>query len=184
MTAPTDQEIAKLRRLLEAATPGPWFVHDFADPRVSERPGPQDIMISCSWPDTITIAFMGNGLTGALSEARTNATLFVAMRNTLTGLLDAYEARGRAIERLRADEAAPIIADLLTSVLQGAGYRRDDIVRVLRGGGYEHLLIWEREAVDWLWEYLRANPDHPPINLRAAEFVKAARRADETKGGA
>lgn len=177
MSAPTDQEMAELCRLAEEATPGPWNANQSPDRHHTDT---VDAFYLSGGRDTIAMV----GRSELEQQNADSGYIAAANPNRIIALLDAYEARGRAIERLRADEAAPIIADLLTSVLQGAGYRRDDIVRVLRGGGYEHLLIWEREAVDWLWEYLRANPDHPPINLRAAEFVKAARRADETKGGA
>lgn len=87
MTAPTDQEIAELRRLLLAATPALWHVAaEFSQTFIRAT--------------DMTIA----GIAGRTwIEREDNAALIVAMRNTLTDLLDAYEARGKEIERLRAD---------------------------------------------------------------------------------
>jgi hypothetical protein len=68
-------------------TPGPWFMHDFAHPSVSSDPGPQDVTVSCSTPDTITVASMGNALTATLDEARANAQLIAAAPDMLEALL-------------------------------------------------------------------------------------------------
>jgi hypothetical protein len=60
-------------------TEGPWFVHDFADPAVSSSPSCHDVTVSCDTPATITVAYMGNGLTRELSEARANARAIAAL---------------------------------------------------------------------------------------------------------
>lgn len=88
-------EIAKLRALHEAATKGPWFVHDFADLAVCEgTPGPHDVTISCSTPDHIEVAGMSLGLTATLVEARANAAFIAAAHNQMGRLLAVCEAAG------------------------------------------------------------------------------------------
>lgn len=64
-----------------AATKGPLFVHDFAHPEVSSNPSPGDVTLSCDHPATITVAFMGNGMTGTLDEARANAAKIARLWN-------------------------------------------------------------------------------------------------------
>ena len=70
-----------LEALSQAATEGPWFLHDFADPAVSADPSPEDVTISCDHPATITVALMGRALTATLDEARANAAYIVALAN-------------------------------------------------------------------------------------------------------
>lgn len=70
-------------------TPGPWFVHDFADPAVSSDPGPEDVTVSCDHPATITVASMGRAMTATLDEARANARLIAAAPDMLEALREA-----------------------------------------------------------------------------------------------
>lgn len=65
-----------------AATDGPLFVHDFADPAVSSNPSPGDVTLSCDHPATLTVAVMGNGMTATLEEARANARKLARLWNT------------------------------------------------------------------------------------------------------
>jgi hypothetical protein len=67
-------------------TPGPWFVHDFADPAVSDAPGPHDVTVSCVTPDHIEVASMGRAMTATLEEARANARLMAAAPDMLAAL--------------------------------------------------------------------------------------------------
>ena len=91
-----------LKAMSDAATEGPMFLHDFAHPAVSSAPGPQDVTISCDDPATITIAFMGNGLTASLEEARANARFFVRLWNDYReGRLVSADDMARAVEGMR-----------------------------------------------------------------------------------
>lgn len=55
-------------------TPGPFFVHDFTD-----LGGTVDV--SCDHPASITVASMGDALTGTHAEKVANATLFAAVHD-------------------------------------------------------------------------------------------------------
>jgi len=57
-------------------TPGPFFVHDF-----TALGGTVDV--SCDHPATLTVASMGNALTGTHAEKVANAHLFAAAPNLL-----------------------------------------------------------------------------------------------------
>ena len=61
-----------------AATPRPWFVHDFTE----LYPTPDNVTVSCVAPDSITVASMARALTATLDEARANAALIVAAVNS------------------------------------------------------------------------------------------------------
>lgn len=67
-------------------TPGPWFVHDFADPAIVWNPSPAHVTVSCDHPATITVASMDNALTATLEEARANARLIAAAPDMLAAL--------------------------------------------------------------------------------------------------
>lgn len=93
MTDDLSAQAAALLALSERATESPWFMHDFADPRVSSDPtSPANIYVSCTTPDHITVASMGGALTGELAEARANAVFIAAARTTAPALAAAYLA--------------------------------------------------------------------------------------------
>lgn len=60
-------------------TPGPWFVHDFTELFGERKKSPiSNVTVSCSTPDSITVANMGSALTGTVAEALANANLIAA----------------------------------------------------------------------------------------------------------
>ena len=77
-------------------TAGPWFVHDFRE--VAEDPNDlYCITISCSHPDSITVAYMGRALTATPEEALANAAL-IAQAPTLKAMnAELVEALERGI---------------------------------------------------------------------------------------
>jgi len=80
MTMTSDE----LRKMVAAATPGPWFEIDFSVPEVigDHDPTASDISVSCSWPDPIFVANMGGGLDGfkGVGQALKDAA-FIAASN-------------------------------------------------------------------------------------------------------
>ena len=90
----------KLKELAVAATPGPWFVHDFADPAVSSKPSAADVTVSCDHPATITVAAMGGGLDGheGIEQARKDAA-FIAAANP-SAILALIRERDEAREQV------------------------------------------------------------------------------------
>ncbi len=82
--------IKELRAALAKATERPWFVHDFTS--ASDSPTFNDVTISCTTPDHITVAYMGGGLKHTCEEARDTAAAIVAIMNRAERLLDVVEA--------------------------------------------------------------------------------------------
>lgn len=79
----TPEEIAELRRLLSAATKGPWTHHGY-EPKPFHQP--------ISGPDWAEFALVVTEVNGRLSKTgHANAALIVAMRNKLAGMLDEIE---------------------------------------------------------------------------------------------
>ena len=64
-------------------TEGPWFVHDFTDASPDKWPA---VTVSCSHPDSITVAHMGSALTNTHEEAMANARLIAAAPDLLVTL--------------------------------------------------------------------------------------------------
>lgn len=68
-----------------------WFVHDFSGMYEGEVFDPADITISCSTPDTLTVCYMGPGLTNTRHETLENAYLIAnapCMKACLLSLLE------------------------------------------------------------------------------------------------
>lgn len=86
-------------------TPGPWFVHDFADPAVSSDPGPEDVTVSCDHPATITVASMGRAMTATLDEARANARLIAAAPDMLEAVKASLALGSKVYHNANAHEA-------------------------------------------------------------------------------
>jgi hypothetical protein len=98
----TGLDLAELKRLEAAATPGPWFIHDFSGLEGIEQPKARDVTISCDHPATITVAEMGGGLDGhkGVSQGQYDAALIAALRNAAPALIAAAEERGALRSRL------------------------------------------------------------------------------------
>lgn len=69
-------------------TPGPWFAHDFSGVSGGNEVVASDYCVSCTTPDHITVAFMGNGLRCAREEWEANARLIAAAPDLLEALED------------------------------------------------------------------------------------------------
>ena len=101
----TPETLAELRRLLDAATPGPWSSHDHGFPGQDE---PSSIVIYSGerfdWEE-VTHGEAAVAWTGWDSQEAIDAALIVAAVNALPALLDAAAERDRlaeAVERVRA----------------------------------------------------------------------------------
>jgi hypothetical protein len=53
--------VKQVKEALDGTTEGPWFVHNFTDPVIADKPTAQDVTISCTHPDHITVAVMMGG---------------------------------------------------------------------------------------------------------------------------
>ena len=93
-------------------TPGPWFAHDFSGVSGGNEVVASDYCVSCTTPDHITVAFMGNGLRCAREEWEANAQLIAAAPELLEALeevlgwetlcpIDVYEQARAAIAKAR-----------------------------------------------------------------------------------
>lgn len=89
--------IERAKAALEGATEAPWFVHDFADPLVSENPDASAVTVSCDHPAHITVASMGGGRMGSRSieQAQKDARFIADARQLVPELI-------AEVERLRA----------------------------------------------------------------------------------
>lgn len=99
-----------LRKRAEAATPGPWFHHDFSE-LVGSEPSTTDVTVSCDHPATISVALMAGGLQGsvgeaALAQARSDAAFIAAAREAVPALLDEIDAL-RAKVKAQAEALKP-----------------------------------------------------------------------------
>jgi len=79
-------------------TPRPWFVHDFTDPAINAGPTPADVTISCTTPDSLSVAYMASGLTDTLDEARANAALIVRAVNNIDEVVEVLGKSRKALE--------------------------------------------------------------------------------------
>lgn len=112
MTAPTDQEIAELRRLAEAATKGEWLAEPWGD---------IDRVVITRAADHRVLAEMISS-----PHKLEDAALIVAMHDILPRLLDAYEARREEIERARREKAEAL--EELRNALEILGKVQDSVV--------------------------------------------------------
>lgn len=100
------------KALSEAATPGPWFEHDFSG--ATNSPIASDVTVSCSHPDHITVATMAGGFAGGPPQARKDAALIVALVN---GYRDGSLVEASELEAVRAqrDELAEALKKLASN---------------------------------------------------------------------
>lgn len=82
----------------------PWFVHDFTHALGSRTPDAAEVTISCAHPGSITVAYMGNGLTGTIGEARANARRIVHAVNVYDDLVAALK-----LAKVYAEQAVPFV---------------------------------------------------------------------------
>jgi hypothetical protein len=99
----TGLDLAELKRLEAAATPGPWFIHDFSGLEGIKQPKARDVTISCDHPATITVAEMGGGLDGhkGVSQGQYDAALIAALRNAALALI----AKAERADKYQSDYA-------------------------------------------------------------------------------
>lgn len=88
-------------------SPLPWFDMTFG-PEVTD--GAPYVIVSCTWPDVITVATMDRAMTATLAEQQANAKLIVDAVNNYS----AYKAA--VAERDRFDKAGEQIAAKLRQV--------------------------------------------------------------------
>lgn len=95
------ERIKEIEDRAAKATHGAWFLHDFTGPEINNIPSSRDVTVSCDHPATITVAEMGRGLTGALEEARANASFIAHSRTDIAFLLSTLRAVEADNARLR-----------------------------------------------------------------------------------
>jgi hypothetical protein len=105
----TDNLIDQVLEALEGATGGPWFLHDFSHPVLTDTPTAQDVTVSCVHPDHITVAVMAGGDAGHqdLQRARYDARLIALAPDMARHIIATEERLKAAVEALKpfAEEA-------------------------------------------------------------------------------
>lgn len=98
----TPEQIAEWKDAAEKATPGPWFMHDFANPLVSRDPCAQDVTVSCASPDHIEVAHMSGGLYGykGISQAQADAHFIALSREAVPALIAEVERLREALTEI------------------------------------------------------------------------------------
>ena len=167
----TDDEIAELRRLEKAATPGDWHVlreDDDACAAIYVIRSDTGKAVACAGCNDFRCIGMGDS----------DSDLVVAARNAMPRLLDAYERMHRQMDNI-ADAFGTKDHDELCRRARAVG-AQDEVLERLRA---------DKERMDWLegewhreeqWKYTHGGPhslfrQNRPITR---ERVDAARLAD------
>ena len=92
--------IEQIKKVIDDTTPGPWFIHDFSDPVLTDDPIASDVVVSCTNPDHIGVASMLGGDAGPrdLGRARCDAQL-IALAPAMARALIEQHAQSESVKR-------------------------------------------------------------------------------------